>query len=164
MKDEKLKPCPLERSDRGTFAAKLPEVVDGQVCWRCGKCGHWIPEDGFYRSSRYANGLRSQCKRCDRENRQKNPEAQTYSRNWYARNAERRAQYHREYAAKYPERIRAKEEVRTAIAAGVLIRPSFCEGCGEDCSPDAHHWDYSRPLDVEWLCKLCHAGAHRSKS
>ena len=35
-----------------------------------------------------------------------------------------------------------------------------CEGCGYALPVAAHHPDYTKPLDVEWLCVDCHAGRH----
>lgn len=35
-----------------------------------------------------------------------------------------------------------------------------CEVCGTDERVHAHHHDYSRPLDVRWLCFRCHKGSH----
>ena len=54
----------------------------------------------------------------------------------------------------------AKAAVARAIKAGELVRPAKCESCGEGCKPEAHHEDYSKPLDVIWLCKPCHGSAH----
>jgi len=36
-----------------------------------------------------------------------------------------------------------------------------CEQCG---SPDSemHHPDYSKPLQIVWLCRPCHLGLHGS--
>ncbi len=61
-------------------------------------------------------------------------------------------------------RDKARGKVHAAIKKGILTRPSSCSKCG---SPDkklrdgrtaiqAHHEDYSKPLDVEWLCVRCH--------
>jgi len=47
--------------------------------------------------------------------------------------------------------------VRAALACGKLIRPKLCSQCGFEGKIEAHHQDYSRPLDVSWLCKKCHA-------
>lgn len=70
-----------------------------------------------------------------------------YMRQWRARNRERFLLMHR-----------AQQAVRRAIKRGLLVRPDRCEKCDVECKPDAHHEDYTRPLDVEWLCKPCHRG------
>ena len=58
---------------------------------------------------------------------------------------------------------RLKESVRRktnhAIAKGVLVRLP-CETCGAPVS-HAHHDDYSKPLEVRWLCQTHHAEHHR---
>ena len=53
--------------------------------------------------------------------------------------------------------------VNRAIKNGVLIKPSVCENCGKECSPEGHHEDYSMPLEVVWLCKSCHLELHKVK-
>lgn len=55
----------------------------------------------------------------------------------------------------------ARMAVATAIDAGNLVRPDMCSVCKQVGKVQAHHEDYSRPLDVAWLCIDCHAGAHR---
>lgn len=56
------------------------------------------------------------------------------------------------------EHHKARWLVRRAIEAGRLVRQP-CEICG--ASPaQAHHDDYSRPLDVRWLCRAHHAEHH----
>lgn len=49
--------------------------------------------------------------------------------------------------------------VGNAIAKGKLIKQP-CEVCGE-LKVDAHHDDYTKPLDVRWLCKTHHAEHHK---
>ena len=49
--------------------------------------------------------------------------------------------------------------VRNAILSGRLIREP-CSRCGAD-KTQAHHEDYSKPLDVVWLCLKCHKQRHR---
>ena len=56
------------------------------------------------------------------------------------------------------EKIKAHKIVEKAIKSGELI-PEPCEVCGKK-KAHAHHSDYSRPLDVEWLCHLHHKQAH----
>ena len=58
----------------------------------------------------------------------------------------------------------AYSRVRTAIKNGILVRPAECNRCGVtpgfavDGRPmiQAHHHDYEKPLDVEWVCTKCH--------
>lgn len=59
----------------------------------------------------------------------------------------------------------AKLAYQTAIRRGELIPDEVCERCGGvPCLGmkrlDGHHDDYSRPLDVRWLCRPCHRRVH----
>ena len=56
----------------------------------------------------------------------------------------------REYRQKHPEKARAWSMVGRAVRNGTLIRQP-CEVCGE-AKVQAHHEDYSKPIDVRWLC------------
>ncbi len=57
--------------------------------------------------------------------------------------------------------------VRRAIKRGMLKRPAQCQRCGAQprrnkagvSQIQAHHKDYSKPLEVEWLCVDCHRTA-----
>jgi ribosomal protein S27AE len=76
--------------------------------------------------------------------------------------------------SKPPKRSSQKKDARDAHAAvhralrtGELVRPRWCDDCGgvevPSCYIVAHHDDYSRPLDVRWLCLRCHIRAHRPR-
>ena len=64
---------------------------------------------------------------------------------------------------KYPERRAAQIIISNAIQTGALIRPSYCSICDTKCIPEGHHTDYTKPLDVIWVCKKCHTDYHYSK-
>jgi len=65
----------------------------------------------------------------------------------------------RRYRARHPERCRAHSIVARAIAKGTLVK-SRCAVCGMKDDIEAHHTDYSRPLDVRWLCWYHHKREH----
>lgn len=56
--------------------------------------------------------------------------------------------------------IRSHRIVEQALISGKLHRKP-CEKCGKE-KVDAHHDDYSKPLDVRWLCRSHHLQHHRS--
>lgn len=61
-------------------------------------------------------------------------------------------------------RQRARRKLNYEIERGRLIRPTSCARCGGDGGLiEAHHRDYSRPLDVEWLCSACHGKTRRAE-
>ena len=59
----------------------------------------------------------------------------------------------KKWRKKNPERNLAHRAVFIALRNGTLIR-GICF-CGES-KVQAHHSDYSKPLEVEWLCKIHH--------
>jgi hypothetical protein len=61
----------------------------------------------------------------------------------------------------YRTMARAHEAVAEAIKSGEMVAPDRCENCDRSLRLNAHHWDYSRPLDVEWLCRACHTARHQ---
>lgn len=53
---------------------------------------------------------------------------------------------------------RAHSLLRYHVLKGHIVKPSACEHCGaEDRRLEGAHHDYDKPLEVEWLCKSCHA-------
>jgi ribosomal protein S27AE len=65
-------------------------------------------------------------------------------------------------AAERARRRQARIAAYEAQRRGLLM-PQACERCGTE-SAEKHHGDYSKPLDVQWLCKRCHCVEHRGSS
>jgi len=92
------------------------------------------------------------------------PKAAEYNARWRAKNIEQRKVKDLASTLKWnaanPERRRlfhrASRQVQLAIMRGDLVRPDICSQCGQRRKIDAAHADYSRPLDVTWLCRPCH--------
>lgn len=63
-----------------------------------------------------------------------------------------------------PVKTPALLRVFHSIGVGkALQKPDACSRCGAECEPEAHHADYEKPLEVEWLCRLCHILADRER-
>jgi hypothetical protein len=91
------------------------------------------------------NGIAVNCKECD-----------SLSEGWcekcdeqYKRKVE---MYHEDEVFKFKSQVRAL--TRSYIRAGVLVEQP-CEDCGEK-EVQAHHDDYNKPMDIRWLCVVCH--------
>jgi hypothetical protein len=61
-----------------------------------------------------------------------------------------------------PEKVRAPQALRRAVKRGEIKRQP-CEVCGNPRS-QGHHDDYSKPLEVRWLCSLHHYQADRQRA
>lgn len=149
---------------------------------RCRKCLKLKGLDEFYKTykgGRSKDGYRGACKKCmndyqieyrrknpnyEIEYRRKNPRTRQYSRKVYLLNREREIQRTQEYHKKHPERNRAHCIVRDALKKGIIVRPKKCSECPrENLRIQAHHEDYSKPLDIEWLCAQCHKKRYLEK-
>ena len=134
----------------------------------CFHCWESKPLTEFYKHSQMADGHLNKCKACVKaatEDRRKHLEATDPQ--WTAAEAERqrvKAARHRAagtntptkneskaaWRKRNPEKASAHRKVSRAIKAGKLVRQP-CEVC-QSLETHAHHDDYSKPLDVRWLC------------
>lgn len=64
---------------------------------------------------------------------------------------------------KYSTKQRARELLNAALKDGRVVKPKACSCCGKRKYKrlEAHHDDYSKPLEVRWLASDCHARVHR---
>lgn len=76
---------------------------------------------------------------------------------WAKNNREKLNEYQREWYQKNKEKRRAHVILSRAIKSGKIVRPMSCSECKKKCKPDGHHIDYSKPLDVIWICRTCHS-------
>ncbi|KKL66148.1 hypothetical protein LCGC14_2147870 [marine sediment metagenome] len=134
----------------------------------CRKCKVEKPAEEFYAKKERKDGLQYSCKIC-----QKN-----YLRTWLHNNRDYMLGYRRKYnkanrkklneqienwRLKHPERSKAKNTLKVAVINGKIKKPTICSVCLESQESKqlhGHHDDYSKPLDVEWLCSPCHGAKH----
>ena len=60
-------------------------------------------------------------------------------------------------------RKEARNYLNRLIRNGLVERLN-CEICGSDKNVEAHHEDYSKPLDVIWLCRIHHDHHHHKEN
>ncbi len=130
----------------------------------CRECGQELPAEQFYRHAAMLDGRLNKCKKCVKRRVSKHREKNVEKIREYDRQRSKtpeRQKHLRDNAAQYrehhPDRYRATTAVGNALRDGRLIKPSQCSECGALCHVHAHHADYSRPLDVVWLCPICHS-------
>lgn len=123
----------------------------------CRTCNEDKPDAEFYRNRR-------SCKACVRlsvrRRARTNPAVQEYDRQRAkapARRAHSRAITIR-WREQNPTAYKAQTAVGNALRDGKL-RKEPCAFCGRQ-DVHAHHKDYSKPLDVIWLCPKCHHRLH----
>lgn len=66
------------------------------------------------------------------------------------------------YRKRHPMAYAAHIVTRNAVRDGKLIPASCCSVCSSTEKIEGHHDDYTKPLDVRWLCERCHKSWHRS--
>lgn len=129
---------------------------------RCFKCLETKPIAEFYRHLKMADGHLGKCKVCTRrdvtEHRRVSDNPREYDR-VRAKTAKRKEHAKRimkAWTLKHPGRTATHKKVRRAVLAGKIVKTP-CQVCGSEFYVHGHHEDYSKPLDVIWLCARCHA-------
>jgi transcription elongation factor Elf1 len=115
----------------------------------CKKCNITKPIADFPVSKKGALGHYTACKVC------KNAYQRQYQKSQAGKETQVKADQARK--EKFAHKRSARSKTFTAIKNGT-IKVLPCLICGEKA--EAHHHDYSRPLDVMWLCRTHHIEAH----
>lgn len=137
----------------------------------CSRCGQTKPLSEFYRDRRKPDGREYRCKKCSNRRARKwqraNPgKVAAADKKWFEQNRERKGRTHKRYRERNREKVRARHELTNAVRDGKLVKPTSCSRCGRAVPRqrlEAHHEDYSKPLEVEWLCSTCHGAEHRQE-
>lgn len=111
-----------------------PAKFGEKTCGRCGKPRDIEQVYGKYQSRR--------CRACHAA------DMREFRRHVPMTPEQRRKDNARSYASQYLKR-------------GIIKRQP-CQSCG-DPKAQMHHHDYSKPLEVEWLCRRCHLLHHAAE-
>ena len=149
---------------------RQPRVENGQELWQCLRCEQWFSRDEFYKELRSSIGIKSECKKCHIKTSMETRDASRHrskNREWMNDSG-----YSRRPEVLERNRMRSRRRTRSlaskcrdilndAVRHDVLVRPSVCPICGKEGRVEGHHDSYYRPLEVRWMCPLCHAEYHR---
>lgn len=116
----------------------------------CFKCKRTKPLSEFYIHYQMADGYLNKCKECTKRDVRKH----------YRRNKKKVDDYDRWRHKARPEKYLAQVAVRNAVARGNLVKGP-CAVCGSTERIHGHHDDYSKRLEVIWLCPKHHGERHR---
>lgn len=127
----------------------------------CFKCGKEKPLIDFYKHKGMADGHLNKCKCCTKQDNINNRNENLEYYREYDRNRPQRIPegYFENYRKLKPKVRIAQNTVNNAIRDGKLSKQP-CEVCGS-LEVHAHHCDYSKPLDVMWLCPIHHKAWHK---
>jgi hypothetical protein len=96
-----------------------------------------------------------------RRNPEEREKARLRKKEWDERNPGKAVERVTKWKEKNPQKSAIHSLMLYAIRVGILQRKEACEVCGIPCKTHGHHEDYSKPLEVVWLCQLCHGARHR---
>jgi len=82
------------------------------------------------------------------------------SKLWRERHPEKVKAQRDKWNAENAHKKRAHRLLRKAVLDGKIVKPQACVQCREQKPLVAHHHDYSKPTDVHWICRKCHAIEH----
>lgn len=154
----------------------------------CFKCGTVKPLSDFYNHKQMADGHLNKCKDCTKRdvkrNRDDNVEYYRGYDSWRYENDPKVKERHIKYSktescaismressarwrARNPNARAAHIILGNAVRGGRIDKPVNCSCCGK-FTPSrrlhGHHHDYAKPLDVTWLCDICHAALHKGEN
>ena len=148
----------------------------------CRECGLEKELTEFYVHKMMGDGYLNKCKECvksrvntHRSNNLEKAIEYDRKRNMLPHRVAARKQYmetesgkkarierNKRYAERFPIRAFARHSVGNAVRDKRLVKAKFCSECGSDNKIEGHHDDYTKPLEVRWLCEQCHKKWHKT--
>lgn len=138
---------------------------------KCRKCNNEKPIADYYKHRQMADGHLNICKECIKTNvrsrREKYPQKVRAYDDLRAKDpnrismARKITKNRRHMVSGYQS---AHNALTRAVRAGKVNKPQNCEACNVQGRIVGHHKDYSKPLEVIWLCASCHAKLHSGKT
>jgi hypothetical protein len=149
---------------------------------KCFRCGASKPLSEFYRHPKMADGRLGKCKDCTRADVNNNRQEKN---DYYAAFDRARANLPHRVAARkaYAKTDRGRMVTKAAKKRWIAMHPAIraahvitgnairdkrlikgpCEVCGTTIRVQAHHDDYTKPMDVRWLCVKHHNEHHKAQ-
>lgn len=118
--------------------------LDGTGRKYCPTCKEIKEQYDFGKDRSNPTGFRGQCKECSKE-------------------AKKRLHPSTAVFLSKPERKRRKRASEIVNNSQGKIKKGPCSICGTNELVEGHHEDYSKPLDVIWLCQKHHKELHVRK-
>lgn len=117
---------------------------------KCSSCLQVKPKSDFHKFLKRKCGVQPRCKACSslRDKTRDRVRARIRERKEYM------LSYMKENRVKFPHKWKARLLARKAYQTG-LIKKQPCVFCGS-AETEMHHEDYSKPIDVVWLCHPHH--------
>lgn len=137
---------------------------------KCFKCNEVKDLSGFYPHKQMADGYLNKCKECAKKDSDDNFKRKMLDPEWQIKERERQRKKEDQrrqngLVKNYPRKVTSAAE-RKAIYGAYMnaikngkLTPEPCIVCGKE-KVQGHHEDYSKPLDVVWLCTRHHADRH----
>jgi len=143
----------------------------------CFKCKRHLPLDEYYKHTQMGDGHLNKCKDCTKSDSEKRRKIKEQDPKWVLSERKR----HREKSERFriegrvskskqttknewikrnPNKRKAHGIVQMALRSGKLHRHPCCI-CGSKAQ--AHHEDYTKPLEVIWFCPKHHGEHHANK-
>lgn len=125
--------------------------VNERKCWMCKVVK---PKEDYYKDKGSPSGFAYTCKACvliiSRE--------QKHRIKWNKGHRDSMNESLKKYQARNPEKVAAWKIYKKALQSGKIVKQP-CVVCNNP-SAQGHHQDYSKPLEVVWLCRTHHKDVH----
>lgn len=141
------------------------EKIIAKQCFKCKK-NKVISE--FYAHPQMADGTLGKCKECTKKDANEHRMANLIKIRAYDRarallphRKKLNVEVNKRYRQQFPLRYKANMILGNALRDGKINKSHICSLCKETKKTLGHHDDYSKPLEVVWICQPCHKQIHK---